>query len=224
MRYVALIAAFMAAVSFMYVRVLRRRHKRWGATVAEAQKPLPGDELVPAPRLQSTRAVTINAPPEQVWPWLVQMGYGRGGFYSYDLLENAFTRLFGMKAHYRSADEILPEHQKLRKGDFIASAPQDWRGGKYADKMGWTVKRLEAPKLMALENWGAFILEPMEGGRTRLIARTRAGQTWKDALLYAPIDLPHFIMERGMLLGIKKRAERLAMQQRREQVLEPVAP
>jgi hypothetical protein len=141
----------------------------------------------------------------------VQLGYGRGGFYSYDLLENLATRAVGMKSHYKSADRIVPELQRLREGDFIASAPQDWRDGKYADKMGWTVKRLEAPRVLALENWGAFVLEPIEGGRrTRLIARTRSGRTWKDVAMWGPWDLPHFVMERGMLLGIKKRAEKLA--------------
>jgi hypothetical protein len=222
MRFIALIAAAAAAVSFVYVRYFRRWHKHWGASEEEASKQLPGDELVPKPHLESTRAVTIDAPPEAVWPWLVQLGYGRGGFYSYDLLENMTTRLVGMRPHYKSADRIVPELQKLRVGDFIAAAPQDWRDGKYADKMGWTVKRLEAPRVLALENWGSFVLEPLEGGRTRLIARTRAGQTLKDALLYAPMDLPHFIMERGMLLGIKKRAE-VQANGKRQPVMETVA-
>jgi hypothetical protein len=225
MRAIAFIGAAVAAVSYLYLRYFRRWHKRWGATDAETRERLPGDDLVPAPKLESTRAVTIDAPPKDVWPWLVQLGYGRAGFYSYDILENLFTRMVGMKAHYRSLNEIVPELQKLREGDFIASAPLDWQGGKFAEKMGWTVKRLEAPRLMALENWGAFVLEPLENGKTRLIARTRAGQTWKDALLYLPWDLPHFVMERGMLLGIKKRAERLAREKREEQkVAQGVAP
>jgi hypothetical protein len=223
MRPLALIAAAVAGASFLYLR-FRRRHSRWGATQDEVRKELPGDELVPKPKVQSTRAVTIDAAPQDVWPWLVQIGYGRGGFYSYDIFENLFAKLTRMRANYKSVDEILPEFQKLRKGDFVPSAPQDWRGGKYADKLGWRVTRLEAPRVMALENWGAFVLEPLEDGRTRLIARTRSGRTWKDALMYLPWDVPHFIMERKMLLGIKKRAERLSQQKRAERALEAVTP
>jgi hypothetical protein len=190
------------------VLVVRPWYLRWGASEDEVRKPLPGDELVPDPKIQSTRAVTIDAPVEDVWPWLVQLGYGRGGFYSYDIFENAFTRAFGMHAHYRSLDRIVPELQGLHEGDFIASAPLDWKGGKYAAKMGWTVARFEPPHLMVLRNWGAFILDPLPGERTRFIVRTRGGRTWKDILGNVAWELPHFIMERRMLLGIKQRAER----------------
>jgi len=96
------ITAIAAAVAAAYVLVVRPWYLRWGASEDEVRKPLPGDELVLQPKIQSTRAVTIDAPVEDVWPWLVQLGYGRGGFYSYDLLENAFTRGLGMHAHYES--------------------------------------------------------------------------------------------------------------------------
>jgi hypothetical protein len=185
---------------------------------------MPGDELTPEPRFQSTRAITIDAPPEDVWPWLVQLGYGRGGFYSYDILENAFTRLFGMDAHYQSIDEIRPELQTLRVGDFVPAAPREWREGKYADKVGWTVKRLEAPRVMALENWGAFVLEPLDGERTRLIVRTRGGRRRRDTVAYLPWEVPHFIMERKMLYGIKERAERRAAGRREAGAAVQAAP
>jgi len=203
------ITAIAAAVAAAYVLVVRPWYLRWGASEDEVRKPLPGDELVPQPKIQSTRAITIEAPVEDVWPWLVQLGYGRGGFYSYDLLENAFTRGLGMHAHYESLDRLVPALQDLHEGDFVASAPLDWKDGKYADKMGWTVVRLEPPRLMVLKNWGAFILEPLDGGRTRFIVRTRGGRTWKDVAANVAWELPHFIMERGMLLGIKQRAERI---------------
>jgi hypothetical protein len=214
MRILALFVATAAAVSFAYFRLLRPWHSRWGASEVEVDKPLPGDELITEPRFQSTRAITIHAPPEDVWPWLVQIGYGRGGFYSYDVLENAFTRLFGLDAHYKSIDEIRPELQTLRVDDFVPAAPQKQQDGEQANKIGWTVKRLESPRLMVLENWGSFVLEPAEGGRTRLIVRTRGGRTRKDAAAYLPWELPHFIMERKMLYGIKERAERLAAKKR----------
>lgn len=201
--------AIAAALAAAYVLVVRPWYLRWGANEDEVKKPLPGDELVPDPKIQSTRAVTIDAPPEAVWPWLVQLGYGRAGFYSYDFLENAFTRAVGMQSRYRSLDRVVPELQDLHEGDFIASAPLDWKEGKYADKMGWAVARLDPPHLMVLRNWGAFILEPLEGDRTRFIVRTRGGHTWKDILGNIAWELPHFIMERRMLLGIKERAERI---------------
>lgn len=201
--------AIAAALAAAYALVVRPWHLRWGASEEEARKPLPGDEQVPDPTIQSTRAVTIDAPVEDVWPWLAQLGYGRAGFYSYDILENAFTRALGMHAHYESLERIVPELQSLHEGDFIASAPLDWKGGKYARKMGWTVARLEPPHLMVLRNWGAFILEPLTGDRTRFIVRTRGRRTWKDILGNVAWELPHFIMERRMLLGIKERAERI---------------
>ena len=106
-----------AAAAACYVLAVRPRLLRWGASTQEAAGPLPGDELVPTPRMQSTRAVTINAPAASVWPWLVQLGAGRGGMYSYDLLENAA----GLGIH--SADRILPEHQRLDVGDVIPLGP-----------------------------------------------------------------------------------------------------
>lgn len=199
-----------AAIAAAYVLVVRRWFLSWGASEDEVWKPLPGDELVLKPKIQSTRAVTIDAPVEAVWPWLVQLGYGRAGFYSYDLFENAFARLAGVRARYESLDRIVPEFQGLHEGDFVPAGPQEWLGGKYAGKIGWTVARLEPPHLMVLEKWGAFILEPLDRGRTRFIARTRGGRTWKDVLANVAWELPHFIMERRMLLSIKERAERNA--------------
>ena len=187
--------AIAAAAAAAYVLVVRPWYLRWGASEDEVRKPLPGDELVPDPKIQSTRAVTIDAPVEDVWPWLVQLGYGRGGFYSYDIFENAFTRALGMRAHYQSLDRIVPELQDLREGDFLPAAPQDWKGGKYAGKIGWTVTRLEAPHFMVLRDWGTFILEPLVGDRTRFIVRTRGGRTWKDIVGNVAWELPHFIME-----------------------------
>jgi hypothetical protein len=94
-----------------YLHFLRRWCLTWGARADEVAMKLPGDELVPDAGLVTTRAITIDAPPDAVWPWLVQMGSGRGGAYTYDWIEN----LFGLNMH--SADEILPEFQDLKAGD-----------------------------------------------------------------------------------------------------------
>jgi hypothetical protein len=229
MRRFILTFAGIGALIFGYARFFRPWMLRWGATQEEVEKNLPGDELVREPRIESTRAVTIDAPPENVWPWLVQMGYGRGGFYSYDSLENAFTRLLGMHAHYHSTDRIVPELQYLEEGDFIDAAPPPRRlpkrvsrivsplsailGRPVPQRFAWRVARLDRGRALVLEDWGAFVLEPVDNRTTRLIARTRGrGSPTVNAVTW---ELPHFIMERRMLLGIKQRAEALAPEGRR---------
>jgi hypothetical protein len=201
---------FAGTLAFAYTKFARPWHMRWGATDDEVIKPLPGDELVPEPVIQSTRAVTIDAPAYDVWPWLVQMGYGRGGFYSYDILENITTRMFGMRSQYQSVDRIVTELQDLREGDFIPAAPQDYLGGRFAGKIGWRVALLEPERALALEHWGTFVLEPVDERATRFVARSRGPDTPLARLYYAFWEIPHFIMERGMLLGVKRRAEALA--------------
>jgi hypothetical protein len=220
MRAVALGLAGLA-VSLLYWYRVRPWFLRWGATDEELRRSLPGDELEPQPRFLSTRAITIEAPPEEVWPWLAQMGYGRGGFYSYDRLENIFTRLAGMRSHYRSAESILPQFQTIEEGDFIPAAPQDYMGGRLAGKMGWRVVQVLQGQATVVENWGlvlekwgTFFLEPIDEGRTRLIVRTRGRRTLSALISNGVWELPHFIMERGMLRGIKRRAERLATERR----------
>jgi hypothetical protein len=103
----------LASPRFATALLIRRRHLRWGATDAEVAAPMPGDELVPRSSFTATRAITIDAPPEAVWPWLVQLGDRRAGWYTYDLLDNA---------GYPSADRILSEHQNLRVGDRVPMA------------------------------------------------------------------------------------------------------
>jgi hypothetical protein len=111
------VTALAGAVAF-YVLLGRARQLRWGATGQEAGEPLPGDDLIADPDLTATRAITIRAPASQVWPWIVQLGQGRGGFYSYDFLEN----LIGCGIH--SADRIVPQWQDLKPGDQVRLAPQ----------------------------------------------------------------------------------------------------
>jgi hypothetical protein len=189
----------------------RRWFLRWGATDAEVRRPLPGDDLAPDSRVGATRAITIAAPVEDVWPWLVQMGYGRGGFYSYDWLENAFVRLFlGGTPGYRSATTILPDCQRLSPGDFIAAGPPDMLGGRVADRARWKILHVEPNRALVLQGWGAFVLEPPGDRATRLIVRSRGAGAWGRLAHYLFWEPAHFVMERRMLLGIKARAERLA--------------
>ena len=99
-----------ASPRFLTAPLYRHWHLRWGATDAEVVSAMPGDEIVPDASFIATRAITIAAPPEQVWPWIVQIGTGRAGFYSYDLFDNAARP---------SADRILPEFQEIQVGDWV---------------------------------------------------------------------------------------------------------
>ena len=174
-----------------YLVVGRPLMLHWGATCEELRTPLPGDELVPDPAVQSTRAVTIDAPLDAVWPWLAQLGQDRAGFYSYEGLEN----LAGCEMD--NADEIHPEWQTRELGETVYLHPL----------RGLPVARFEPGHTLVLEGWGAFVLEPHGPDCTRLIARGRVPRglgALSNALL---MEIPHFVMERRMLLGIKERAE-----------------
>ena len=182
-----------------YVFVVRPWHLKWGATNDEVKMTLPGDELVEHPKLNATHAITINAPIEKVWPWLLQIGQNRGGFYSYAWLEN----LFGCDMH--NADRIVPEWQELKVGDEVWLHPK-------APPL--RVLQIEPERAIVLEKCWGFFLRPIDENTTRLIIRGRGdfNPDLKNALLNLIVwrgifEPAHFIMERKMLLGIKQRAE-----------------
>jgi len=173
----------------------------WGATDTEAAMALPGDELLEDPDVVTTRAVGIEVPPSSVWPWIVQMGPGRAGAYTYDWIEN----LAGLDMH--SADEILPEYQDVGVGD-------GWRLGMKGPRL--EVARLDRESALVLRsddgNWvWAFVLIP-DGPGTRLLSRNRIRQPGAPATTRALttylMEPGSLVMERKMLLGIKERAER----------------
>ena len=192
-----------------YLFFVRPWHLRWGATDEELTERLPGDEVKPDAAIAVTHAVTIEAPPEEVWRWLVQIGQERGGFYSYDRLEN----LFGLQI--RNADEIRPEWQTLKVGDFVRAAHKGWLGGRMDEKAGWFVVRIEPARALVLRDeielgsW-AFVLRPAGENRTRLLIRARgdAPTAMGGAVFhYGFFEPAHFLMERKMLLTLKQRAE-----------------
>lgn len=180
-------------------------HLHWGATPDEVARALPGDDLLPDPDVVSTRAIQIAAPPAAVWPWLVQMGPGRGGAYTYDWIEN----LFGLGM--RSADRIHPEWQHLELGDTPSAKP-----GAEPGPNAMRVRVLEPEKALVTASddgrwvW-AFVLFSVEAG-TRLVSRNRirAGSSLGARLALAVMTPGSWVMERKMLSGIKERAERLA--------------
>jgi hypothetical protein len=185
------LALFGTAATALYVLVIRPWHLRWGAQPSDERRPLPGDELFPKDGTQILHAVTIDAPVAQVWPWLAQVGQDRGGFYSYEWLEN----LAGCQME--NADRIHPEWQHRELGETVHLHPAG----------GLRVRVFESGRALGLKGWGTFALEPLGTDRTRLIARGGV-PPGAAAMAYGLLmEIPHFLMERRMLLGIKQRAE-----------------
>ncbi|MDP1917285.1 MAG: SRPBCC family protein [Myxococcales bacterium] len=189
-----------ALLAVAYPLGLRRWQMTWGATAEEVSMPLAGDDAIAAPQRQTTRAITIGVPPEQVFPWVAQLGAGRAAFYSYDWLE----QLIGCPL--TNGERVTPEWQ-VRVGDVVRMCPEG-KGPPFA----YVVKALTPPTalVLAVEDEGrpattwAFALLPREGG-TRLVVRNRTAveQGWQEV-----IEPGVMMMERGMLRGLKARAER----------------
>ncbi len=176
----------------------RRWHLRWGATPAEARAAMPGDDLVPVSHFTATRAITIEARPGDVWPWLAQVGYGRAGFYSYDLLDNLGRP---------SATAIMPQWQRAGVGDVaapMASHPTPGTSFQVADAEPGARLVWAKPD----STW-AWTLAPFAPGRTRLVTRLRQRYRPTPAGLLTIVlaEFGDFAMMRKMLLGIKTRAE-----------------
>jgi hypothetical protein len=188
--------------------IARSRLRNWGATRQEIARFFPGDSLVLDAAYVSTRAVTIEAPRDAVWPWLAQMGYRRGGLYSYDWLD----RLFGY-LDAPSAEHVFPEFQDLKAGDTIPVG-----GGP-----SWPVRVAEPERALVLEpvagriTW-AFYLLPLTDSTTRLVTRVRCAPpaSLLERITMAVMNPAAFVMTRGMLLGIKRRAEALAREREQE--------
>lgn len=205
----AVIGAAAGTIGFAVVSgllVAQRSYRRWGATDDELREALPGDAAVTDPMVDHTHAITIAAAPEDVWPWLAQLGTGRGGWYSYEWVEAR------MGLDVKNVDRIVPELQHLREGDVIPMAPG----------LGFPVKRVEPPHLLLLEGHDAkngdatwlFVLRETDDGSTRLISRARTRWPVRGAsrALMGILEPGIFAMERKMLLEVKHRAEKLALE------------
>ena len=199
-----------AGVALLYAA--RRYYRNWGTTKEESQMKLPGDELVGGPVVQTTQGVWIDSPASAVWPWLVQMGQDRGGLYSYETLEN----LIGLD--YHNADRIHPEWQRLASGDVIRLVPKGWMGLRdgialpVVDVIEQRAIVLRASPADSLQDavW-SFHLIPHWDDRCRLLVRTRTRLHHPGEVLAAELAGPaNAFMTRGMLLGVKRRAERNA--------------
>jgi len=191
------------------VVAVRPLYVRWGTTTEERSRVLPGDEREPDAHYRIDHGITIHAPASAVWPWLAQLGQGRGGFYSYDWLERA------VGDDIRNADRIHPEWQTIQRGDLVRATQPSYFGGRFGD-LGWKVADVVPGRALILENWGAFVVQPIDSATSRLIVRTRgAGNPSFLGLVFGPLNVfvfepAHFIMQRGMLRGIRDRAEQSA--------------
>ena len=234
---IAIVGAIIGTTAGVGISRAVRTWRTWGIDPLEANKPLAGDDLVPYPSAVETRSITIDAPPAAVWPWLVQMGFDRGGWYSYDQLDMRGT----------SAAKILPEYQSMAVGDVVPTSPttgflvrevQPARAlvlfsdtALVLSQAAATVDAIEAserpvPAGLAASgaflgrapqefaaSW-AFVLEPLDGDRTRLIERFRVrfdGAAPAFRLIGPIMGFGVFVMLRRQLLGIRERAELTAV-------------
>lgn len=179
-----------------YSWLIRPWHLQWGATADEVRRPMPGDERIPHPMVCATRGITIEAPPESVWPWIAQMGgYTRAGWYSYDRFDNAGVP---------SAERIIWELQRVEPGDVLLTSPHN----------GFTVREVEPGSWMVLEILegesritSVPMVSPLSGGRSRLVIRVRAYFEPRHRVFWAAFDIGDFVFMRKQLKGIQRRAE-----------------
>jgi len=194
-RYIRYTLVLYATVGIIYWSLIRPLNMNWGASSSEMQMRLPGDDLISANSVVSTRAINISASKENVWPWIAQTGQNRGGFNSYYWLEN----LFG--ARMRNVKSIHPKWQNPEAGDTVY----------YGKNEGYAIVSLtKRNEYYSLKGW-TFFLRPLDSGNTRLIVRypsMEIKQSKFSACFYYGLFEPlHFVMESGMMMGIKQRAE-----------------
>jgi hypothetical protein len=202
----------LASGSALLLYGARRYFRNWGTAKDECVMRLPGDELMRQPVLQSTEGVSIELSVAEVWPWLVQMGQDRGGLYGYELLENSFG------FQHRNADRIHPEWQQLEAGDVVRLAPRGWLGVR--EGVALTVAEVIEEQAIVLhvvppglpwETVWSFHLLPHWDDRCRLLVRTRVALRHPGEVLLAELAGPVIaLMTRGMLLGIRRRAQHAA--------------
>ena len=185
----------------VYLTRLRPWQLRWGATDDEIKRSMPGDEIVDQPSFNATRAVTIHAPAEKIYPWIVQMGVTRAGWYSYDLLDNLGRP---------SSESILPEHQKIQAGDLIPLSPDGKQGMRVKEflqnqSMVWWDQKDDSSWA-----WGIY---PEGEAASRLVTRVRVNyRLFSPAILFnLLVEFGDIVMMRKCMLGIKRRAEAMPL-------------
>lgn len=192
----------------VYATGLRRRQLTWGATPAEARDVLPGDQLLADAELIATRCIDVRTEAARVWPWIAQLGQGRGGYYSYDALEN----LVGCDIH--SAEQIVPAWQHPDVGDEVRLHPEVALEVVIVDPGHALVLRGAVPVggtkgTPPYDFTWAFVVREVAPSATRLLVRERYAYTrWWAPALVEPVSVVSWVMTRKMLHGIRERAER----------------
>lgn len=197
---IMVVLCLMGLVLAAYLLWARPYQLRWGATDEEVKRPMPGDELNPNPKFLATRAITIEATPEEIWPWLIQMGYKRAGFYGYDILEN-----LGSPRGIQSAQSIIPEFQHFKVGDEV---PISAAGG----LVFYAIEPNRYLVWSGETGWGGFTwaLYPVDDHHTRLVSRIRWSHNWRKPGQLALDLLTEFtdhLSVRKILQGVKGRVE-----------------
>ncbi len=196
-----LIASILLVLVLFYMKIIRPWQLRWGATDGEIKRSMPGDEIVDRPSFNATRAVTINAPAENIYPWIAQMGVTRAGWYSYDLLDNLAKP---------SAESVLVEYQDVQVGDLIPMSPDG--------KQGMRVKDLRRNEWMLWwDNIGdttwVWEIKSESEAVSRLVTRVRVKYRWFSPVIAFNmlIEFLDIVMMRKCMLGIKRRAEAMPL-------------
>jgi hypothetical protein len=206
-RTISIVFAFIGVFTAAFIWLIRPWYLYWGAAQAEVNKAQPGDDFIPVSVGGHTRAISINAPASEIWPWLVQIGADKGGFYSHTWIEGMIG------CPITNADRIHPEWQNLKAGDLMRMCVSDPAPPPYevievlSDRALVLGHRATEADLLGDVGWfdtWTFILEPVNANTTRLIARSRNA---KNVAWMRIIEPGFFIMESGMLKGIKGRAE-----------------
>jgi hypothetical protein len=192
------VSTFATFIVLFYLKILRPWQLRWGATDDEVKCAIPGDDIVQKPNFVATRAVSIKAPPTEVWKWIIQIGSGRAGFYSIDLIDNA---------NVPSSRDILLKYQRIKQDYFIPFTPNQKNGM-------WVKDYRESEYILWWDRkgngtWGWF-LQQTEAGNTRLITRLRTKYDFSFPwiIYYILYDFGDIIMMRKCMLGIKERSEK----------------
>src|SRR6202165_703070 len=200
------IVAVLVVVAVAFFGLYRPWHLKWGACREDLARDMPGDEIVTRPIFNATRVVTINARPADIWPWIVQIGFGRAGWYSIDLFDNLGRHSLG---------GIVPELQHIEIGDLVPLGPGEGSGMFVKEfvvnrsMLWWTGK--DGQTTWA---WGLY---PTPAGSTRLVTRVRTPLSWREPISVVWLllsEVADFPMMRKCLLGIKRRAETSASRNR----------
>jgi hypothetical protein len=212
--YVLALVGVISLVAAVHVFVIRPWMLKWGSTADEQARPLPGDDIEPDAKYVTTRAATIQAPAAAVWPWLIQMGQDRAGFYTHNWVERL------LHSGIPDTAEIRSEWQHIEVGDLMRTNRDI--GGK---PIGWPVVAVDPGRSLVVTSKSmptgtyAFVVDPIDGDASRLIVRDRARWKWWEwpfaTLVYEPL---HAHMETGLISGVRQRAERAKLQQAPERV------